>query len=53
MWYRSMCYILNGYCKKDEDITVKLLGGELKIKYNNNGYVYMTGPAEFVFEGRI
>ena len=45
--------ILNGYCKKDEDITVKLLGGELKIKYNNNGYVYMTGPAEFVFEGRI
>ena len=45
--------ILNGYCKKDEEITVKLLGGNLKIKYNINGYVYMTGPAEFVFEGRI
>ena len=45
--------ILNGYCKKDEDITVKLIGGDLKIRYSNNGFVYMTGPAEFVFEGRI
>ena len=44
--------ILNGYCKKDEDITVKLIGGDLKIRYSNNGFVYMTGPAEFVFEGR-
>ena len=23
----------NGYCKKDTDITVKLLGGDLKIRY--------------------
>ena len=30
-----------------------LLGGDLKIKYLSNGLVYMTGPAEFVFEGRI
>ena len=45
--------ILNGYCKKDEDITVKLIGGDLKIRYSNNGFVYMTGPAEFVFEGRM
>lgn len=44
--------ILNEYCKKDEDITVKLIGGDLKIRYSNNGFVYMTGPAEFVFEGR-
>lgn len=45
--------VLNGYCKQDEEITVKLLGGELKIKYTIDGLVYMTGPAEIVFEGRI
>jgi diaminopimelate epimerase len=45
--------VLNKYCRADEEITVKLLGGDLKIKYLSNGLVYMTGPAEFVFEGRI
>ena len=45
--------VLNKYCKANEEITVKLLGGDLKIKYLSNGLVYMTGPAEFVFEGRI
>lgn len=41
---------LNGYCDKDTDITVKLLGGELIIRYTDNS-VFMTGPAEKVFEG--
>lgn len=45
--------VLNKYCRANEEITVKLLGGDLKIKYLSNGLVYMTGPAEFVFEGRI
>ena len=45
--------ILNNYCKKDSEITVKLLGGELKIEYLSDGFVYMKGPAEFVFEGYI
>jgi diaminopimelate epimerase len=45
--------VLNKYCNTDEEITVKLLGGDLKIKYLSDGLVYMTGPAEFVFEGRI
>ena len=49
----TVASVLNGFCKKDEEITVKLLGGDLKIKYCNDGIVYMTGPAEFVFEGRI
>ena len=44
--------VLNGYCKKDEEITVKLLGGDLIIKYTNET-VYMTGEAETVFEGEI
>ena len=49
----TVASVLNGFCKRDEEITVKLLGGDLKIKYANDGLVYMTGPAEFVFEGRI
>jgi len=31
-----------------------LLGGELEIEWNNNdNHVYLTGPAEMVFEGEI
>lgn len=44
--------VLNGICKKNEDITVKLLGGNLVIKYTDEA-VFMTGPAEKVFEGEI
>ncbi|WP_221887519.1 diaminopimelate epimerase [Psychrobacillus soli] len=44
--------VLNGYCDKDTDITVKLLGGELIIRYTDNS-VFMTGPAEKVFEGKF
>ena len=33
-------------------VTVELLGGELIIEWNeNDGHVYMTGPAEFTFDG--
>lgn len=35
----------------DKNVTVILDGGKLHINYNE--IVYMTGPAEFVFEGRI
>lgn len=45
--------VLNGYCKYDTPIRIKLLGGELSIKFMKNGLVYMSGPAEFVFEGSI
>lgn len=44
--------VLNGYCDKDTDITVKLLGGELIIRYTDNS-VFMTGPAVKVFDGSI
>ncbi|MDE6925850.1 MAG: diaminopimelate epimerase [Acetatifactor sp.] len=38
----------------DSDITVKLLGGELQIEWDREqNLVYMTGPAETVFEGEI
>lgn len=43
--------ILNGYT--DNDVTVHLLGGKLKISWNGdeNGSVFMTGPAQYVFSG--
>ena len=42
----------NGFCKKGEDITVKLRGGDLVINYTDDTVV-MTGPASTVFEGEI
>lgn len=45
--------VLNGLCQKDEEITVQLLGGNLKIKWSSNGTVYMTGTADFVFDGTL
>lgn len=42
--------ILNGYT--EHEVTVALLGGELKIRYDEKeNTVYMTGPAVTVFEG--
>lgn len=40
------------YCEKNSDIRIILKGGELAIKCTENG-VYMTGPAEKVFDGQI
>lgn len=34
-------------------VTVHLLGGDLLIEWAENGHVYMTGPAEEVFEGTV
>ena len=37
-----------------EEVTVKLLGGELNIFWDRKAdKVYMTGPASVVFEGEI
>ena len=43
---------LNGWCKKGEDITVRLRGGDLVIRYTDET-VLMTGPATTVFEGEV
>ena len=42
----------NKICNKDEDVTVKLKGGDLIIKYTDET-VYMTGNAIKVYEGVI
>lgn len=49
----SVAAVLNGYCEIGKEITVKLLGGDLKINYLPDQTLYMTGPCKFVFEGRI
>lgn len=43
---------LNGLCDKGKEITVSLLGGELKILYTDKT-VYMTGPASLAFIGDV
>lgn len=42
---------VNGYV--DNDVIVKLPGGNLDIKWDKNNHVYMTGSATTIFEGEI
>ncbi len=44
--------VLAGHCEKNQDVTVKLLGGDLTIKYTDET-VFMTGPATKSFEGTL
>jgi diaminopimelate epimerase len=46
----AVASVLNGLC--DRKVTVKLLGGDLVIDWDEGDrHVYMTGPAEKVFNG--
>jgi diaminopimelate epimerase len=48
----AVASVLNGLT--DEDITVKVLGGELKVEWDRKANtVFMIGPAVTVFEGEI
>lgn len=48
----AVASILNGLT--EDEVTVKLLGGDLKIYWDRKeNLVYMTGPAEVVFDGEI
>ncbi len=40
-----------GLCPPDEEITVALDGGELRVRVSGSGAVTMTGPAETICEG--
>jgi carbamoyl-phosphate synthase large subunit len=48
----AVAAVENGFCKKDTDIAVKLLGGDLMIRYTDDR-VYMTGSAIKCFDGII
>ena len=40
--------------RAERSATLKLLGGDLNIRWDEEtGHVFMTGPAEFVFDGEI
>ena len=48
----AVAAVLNGFCEKNADITVKLSGGELVIRYSDDA-VFMTGEAKTVFTGEV
>ncbi|NLF16884.1 MAG: diaminopimelate epimerase, partial [Lentisphaerae bacterium] len=37
----------------DREVLVRLLGGDLRITWAENGHVFMEGPATFVFDGTV
>ena len=45
--------VLAGYCRYDEDITVKVRGGDLIVRYSSDGRVTLTGNVKQVFEGTV
>ena len=44
---------MSGYCRNDEDITVKVRGGDLIVRYDSDGTVTLTGNTKLVYEGTI
>ena len=45
--------VLNGYCNHDEEVTVHLRGGDLKITWNSDGTVIMKAPAALICDGDV
>lgn len=49
----TVASVLCGYCKRNTDIKINLLGGTLTDIWTDGGDVYMTGPAATVCTGEI
>lgn len=49
----AVAAVLNGHCKRDEEILIHLRGGDLRITYKSDETVMMTGPAEFICDGTV
>lgn len=47
----AVAAVENGYCKRNSEITVHLMGGDLFITYMSDGTVFMRGSATKVFDG--
>lgn len=45
--------IVNGKCARNKDVTVHLAGGDLTIRWDDAGDVWMTGPAAFIADGHF
>lgn len=48
----AVAAVENGFCKKDTDITVKLNGGDLVVRYTGER-VFLTGSANKCFDGTV
>jgi carbamoyl-phosphate synthase large subunit len=49
----AVAAVENGYCRRDVEITVKLPGGDVAVRYGPDGQVVMIGSAEKAFEGEV
>lgn len=49
----AVAAVLNGYCKRGEEILIHLRGGDLRITYQTDETVLMTGPAAFICDGTV
>ena len=49
----AVASVLNGYCKREQEILIHLRGGDLRIIYHNDESVTMIGPGTFIFEGKM
>ncbi|MBR4334828.1 MAG: diaminopimelate epimerase, partial [Clostridia bacterium] len=49
----AVAAVLNGYCKKDVEITVELPGGDLSVCVKENDEVVLTGDAHLIYTGVI
>lgn len=45
--------VINGICRKNEDIKIYAAGGTLTVKWHENDNVYLSGEAVEVFRGTI
>ncbi len=48
----AVAAVLGGHCQKDTDITVKVPGGDLIVRYTDEG-VFLTGDARKCFDGTV
>ena len=49
----AVAAVETGLCDRDTDISVRLPGGELVVRYEQNGQVWLTGDAARDFECTI
>ena len=49
----AVAAVENNICPRNDDINVILKGGQLTVRYTDDGTVYMTGGADFAFEGTV
>lgn len=43
--------VLTGRTQRGDEVVVHLLGGDLRIRYEESGHVFMRGPASWICEG--